>query len=71
MRWPHPSTSQAASTGGLWSQLLTERHRELLEAVLSLCGYQVGSAVPWNLGLDFGFTVKTLPPEAWNRQLPL
>lgn len=36
---------------------------------MSLCGYQAGSVATWNLGLDFGFVVKTLLPGAADLQL--
>jgi pimeloyl-ACP methyl ester carboxylesterase len=66
---PRHTVAEGAQMGGLVSTLLAERHPGLLDGVVSLCGYQAGSVATWNLGLDFGFVVKTLLPGAADLQL--
>jgi pimeloyl-ACP methyl ester carboxylesterase len=66
---PRRTVAEGAQMGGLVSTLLAERHPGLLDGVVSLCGYQAGSVATWNLGLDFGFVVKTLLPGAADLQL--
>ncbi len=66
---PRHTVAEGAQMGGLVSTLLAERHPGLLDGVVSLCGYQAGSVATWNLGLDFGFVVKTLLPAAADLQL--
>jgi pimeloyl-ACP methyl ester carboxylesterase len=66
---PRHTVAEGAQMGGLVSTLLAERHPGLLDGVVALCGYQAGSVATWNLGLDFGFVVKTLLPAAADLQL--
>jgi pimeloyl-ACP methyl ester carboxylesterase len=66
---PRHTIAEGAQMGGLVSTLLAERHPGLVDGVVSLCGYQAGSVASWNLGLDFGFAVKTLLPGAADLQL--
>jgi pimeloyl-ACP methyl ester carboxylesterase len=66
---PRHTIAEGAQMGGLVSTLLAERHPGLVDGVVGLCGYQAGSVATWNLGLDFGFVVKTLLAGAASLQL--